>query len=118
MNLDDHLTPLSSGMGKFNHIVELTGTDIYPSWRRAVKLALAGNGADPNDVTEFTSVMPTAVTPAQPMSAELTSMKDWVKEDAQAKAIIGRQLSPIVQNMLGKKLTAHQQWDALSKCFG
>jgi hypothetical protein len=113
-------------MGKYDHIVELTGTDIYPSWRRAVELALAGeglwnhcsSGSNPNDVAEFASVLPTAVTAGQPMSAELTTMKEWVKEDAQAKAIIGRRLSPIVQNMLGEKLTARQQWDALSKRFG
>ncbi|KIK36034.1 hypothetical protein CY34DRAFT_57788, partial [Suillus luteus UH-Slu-Lm8-n1] len=71
-------------MGKYDHIVELTSADIYPSWRRAVELALAGdglwnhcsNGTDPNDVAELASVMPTVATAGQPTSAELTSMKD------------------------------------------
>ncbi|KAG2029833.1 hypothetical protein BDR03DRAFT_1017879 [Suillus americanus] len=89
-------------------------TPLFSNWRRSVELALAGeglwnhcsNGTDPSDVTEMASVMPTAATARQPTSAELTSMKDWVKEDAQAKAIIGRRLSPIVQNMLSEKLTA------------
>ncbi|KAG2755132.1 hypothetical protein P692DRAFT_20705819, partial [Suillus brevipes Sb2] len=112
-------------MGKFDHISELTGSDTYPSWRRAVELALAGEGLwshcsegiDPADVAEFASVMPAAATAGKPTSAELVLMKEWVKEDAQAKAIIGRRLSPIVQNILGEKLTARQQWDTLSKRF-
>ncbi|KAG2070766.1 hypothetical protein BDR04DRAFT_1155225 [Suillus decipiens] len=49
--------------------------------------------------------------------AELVLMKEWIKEDAQTKAIIGWRLSPIVQNILGKKLTAHQQWEILLKHF-
>ncbi|KAG2053852.1 hypothetical protein BDR06DRAFT_859880, partial [Suillus hirtellus] len=109
-----------------DHIIELTGADVYPSWRRAVELALAGDGlwshcstgTDPNDVTEYASSMPKVATAGQPTSAELTAIKEWVKEDAQAKAIIGRCLSPIVQNMLGEKLMARQQWDALLKHFG
>ncbi|KAG2745070.1 hypothetical protein P692DRAFT_20850021 [Suillus brevipes Sb2] len=71
-------------MGKYDHIVELTGGDIYPSWRCAVELALAGeglwnhcsDGTDPNDVAEYASNMPTAVATGQPTSAELTLMKD------------------------------------------
>ncbi|KAG2737876.1 hypothetical protein P692DRAFT_20851762 [Suillus brevipes Sb2] len=112
-------------MGKFDHIAELTGSDNYPSWRRAVELALAGeglwnhcsNGIDPLDVAEFASQMPKAATAGQPTAAELVLMRDWVKEDAQTKAIIGRRLSPVVQNMLGEKLTARQQWDMLIKRF-
>jgi hypothetical protein len=114
-----------STMGKFDHIAELTGSDNYPSWRRAVELALAGeglwnhcsNGTDPLDVAEYASSMPALATAGKPTAAELVLMKDWVKEDAQAKAIIGRRLSPIVQNMLGEKLTARQQWDMLLKRF-
>jgi len=112
-------------MGKFDHITELTGSDNYPSWRRAVELALAGeglwnhcsNGTDVNDVAEYASDMPTPATAGKPDAAELVLMKNWVKEDAQAKAIIGRRLSPIVQNMLGEKLTARQQWEMLLKRF-
>lgn len=66
-------------MGKFDHIAELTGSDNYPSWRRAVELALAGeglwnhcsNGIDPLDVAEFASQMPKAATAGQPTAAEL-----------------------------------------------
>jgi hypothetical protein len=112
-------------MGKFDHIAELSGSDNFPSWRRAVELALAGeglwnhcsSGLDQLDVAEFASQMPTAATVGQPTAAELILMKDWVKEDAQAKAIIGRRLSPVVQNMLAEKLTARQQWDTLIKRF-
>jgi hypothetical protein len=112
-------------MGKFDHISELTGSDTYPSWRRAVKLVLVekglwnhcSEGTDPTDVAEFASAMPTAATAGQPTPAELTLMKEWIKEDAQAKVIIWRRLSPVVQNILGEKLTARQQWETLSKHF-
>lgn len=112
-------------MGKFDHIAELSGSDNFLSWRQVVELALAGeglwnhcnSGLDPLDVAEFASQMPTAATAGQPTAAELVLMKDWVKEDAQAKAILGRRLSPVVQNMLAEKLTAHQQWDTLIKRF-
>jgi hypothetical protein len=113
-------------MGKFDYIAELTGSDNYPSWRRAVELALAGerfwnhcsNGTDPADVGEYASSMPTLATAGQPTAAELLLMKAWVKEDAQAKVIIGRRLSPIVQNMLGEKLTARQQWETALRSSG
>lgn len=112
-------------MGKFDHIAELTGSDNYLSWRRVVELALAGeglwnhcsNGTNPNDIADFASQMPTPATAGQPSAAELTLMKEWVKEDAQTKAIIRCRLSPVVQNMLGEKLTAHQQWEMLTKHF-
>ncbi|KAG2108534.1 hypothetical protein DEU56DRAFT_750098 [Suillus clintonianus] len=112
-------------MGKFDHIAELTGSDNFPSWRQAVELALAGEGlwnhcstgTNPHDVAEFASVLPTAATAGQPTAAELVLMKDWIKEDAQAKAIIGRRLSPVVQSILGEKLTARQQWELLTKRF-
>ncbi|KAG2342814.1 hypothetical protein BDR05DRAFT_859661, partial [Suillus weaverae] len=50
-------------------------------------------------------------------AAELTLMKDWIKEDAQTKAIIRRRLSPVIQSILGEKLSACQQWEMLSKRF-
>ncbi|KAG2043704.1 hypothetical protein BDR03DRAFT_1004957 [Suillus americanus] len=110
-------------MGKFDHIPELLGSDNFPSWRRAVELVLAGEGlwnhcsssTDPLDVAEFASTIPVPVVPATPTAAETASMREWIKEDAQTKAIIGRRLSPIVQNMLGEKLMAHQQWELFSK---
>lgn len=31
-------------MGKYDHIIELSGADEYPAWRRAVTLALQADG--------------------------------------------------------------------------
>ena len=79
-------------MKKYDHIIKLTGLDIYPAWRRTVELALASegicnhcsNGTDPDDVIEFASVMPKIATPGQPTSTELSSIKEWVHvEDSQ-----------------------------------
>jgi len=112
-------------MGKFDHIVELLGADTYPSWRRAVRLALAGeglwnhcsSGTDPNDIAEFASSIPAPATAGSPTADERKAMKEWLKEDAQAKAIIGRKLSPVVQNMLNEDFSAREQWEMLAKRF-
>ncbi|KAG1834039.1 hypothetical protein DFJ58DRAFT_847685 [Suillus subalutaceus] len=114
-----------STMGKFDHINELLGADSYPSWRRAIRLALVGeglwnhcsSGTDPNDIAEYTSSMPKPVTAGQPTADELKLMKEWIKEDAQMKAIIGHKLSPIVQNILDEGLLARDQWEMLVKRF-
>jgi hypothetical protein len=112
-------------MGKFNHIEELHGADSYPSWRRAIRLALAGeglwnhcsSGTKPNDIAEYASTMPTPAAISAPTPDELKSMREWIKEGAQAKAIIGRKLSAVVQNMLDESLTACEQWEMLRKRF-
>ncbi|KAG0692406.1 hypothetical protein DFH29DRAFT_817600, partial [Suillus ampliporus] len=62
--------------------------------------------------------MPTAAVPATPTSTEKKEIIDWIKEDAQAKGIISRRLSPVVQSLLDKSLTARQQWESLAKHFG
>ncbi|KAG1853666.1 hypothetical protein F4604DRAFT_1933076 [Suillus subluteus] len=101
-------------MGKYDHIVELTSTDEYPSWRRGVVLALKGEGlwnhcstgTDPNNFAEYASVMPTAANPGTPTAAEKQAIIDWVKEDAQTKGIIY------------ESSTARQQWDVLAMHFG
>ncbi|KIK45147.1 hypothetical protein CY34DRAFT_22655 [Suillus luteus UH-Slu-Lm8-n1] len=112
-------------MGKYDHITELSGAETYPSWRRAIMLVLASEGLwnhcsegiDPNNYEEFASVMPSPVAPGAPTSTERTSILEWIKEDAQTKAIISQRLSPVIQNMLGEKVTARQQWQTLHKRF-
>jgi hypothetical protein len=112
-------------MGKLDHIIELTGADTYSSWRRSVKLALAGEGlwnhcsmgTNPSDFAKFASIFPVPAAPAQPTADKQKSMKEWIKEDAQAKAIIGHKLSPVVQNMLDESLSAQEQWEVLAQHF-
>ncbi|KAG1792561.1 uncharacterized protein HD556DRAFT_1444244 [Suillus plorans] len=112
-------------MGKYDHIIELTGSDDYPSWRRMVTLALQGDGlwnhcssgTNPNNFADLALVMPTPALPAAPTTAENKEIIDWIKEDAQAKGIICRRLSPVVQTLLDESLTARQQWDILANHF-
>ncbi|KAG2739542.1 hypothetical protein P692DRAFT_20881716, partial [Suillus brevipes Sb2] len=95
-------------MGKYDYITELTGADEYPTWRHAVTLALQGDGlwnhcsagTDPNDFAEFASVMPRPAAAGTISATEKQSMIDWIKEDAQAKGIICRKLSAVVQGLL------------------
>jgi hypothetical protein len=61
--------------------------------------------------------MPSPAQAGAPTTAGHELIKDWIKEDAQTKAIIGRRLSLIIQNMLGEKVTAQQQWQVLHKRF-
>lgn len=112
-------------MGKYNHITELTGSDNFLSWHCAITLALQGevlwnhcsNGIDPNDFANYACDMPVPVVPATLMSAEKKEMIKWIKEDAQAKGIISRRLSPVIQTLLDEALTARQQWESLAKHF-
>ncbi|KAG0696246.1 hypothetical protein DFH29DRAFT_1004740 [Suillus ampliporus] len=105
--------------------MELLGTDSYPSWRWAIRLALAGkglwnhccSGTNLINIAEYVSAMPQPTTAGSPTPDELKLMKEWIKEDAQAKALISQKLSPIVQNMLNESLTAREQWDILTKRF-
>ncbi|KAG2065689.1 hypothetical protein BDR04DRAFT_142636 [Suillus decipiens] len=112
-------------MGIFDHIPERARSENFPSWQREVELALVkeglsnhcSSGTDPLDIVEFASTIPVATVPATPTTAEIISMKEWMKKDAQTKGIIYRKLPPIIQNMLGEKLTARQQWEVLLKRF-
>jgi hypothetical protein len=113
-------------MGKYDHIIELTGSEDFASWQRSVTLALQGdglcnhcsNGTDPNNLSDFKSTIPVAAIPTAPTSAEKQEIKEWIKEDAQAKGIICRQLSPVIQSLLDENLSAHEQWDTLAQHFG
>lgn len=41
-------------------------------------------------------------------------MIDWIKEDVQAKGIICRKLSAVVQGLLNEAWTAREQWTTLA----
>ncbi|KAG1800683.1 uncharacterized protein BJ212DRAFT_1218920, partial [Suillus subaureus] len=94
-------------MGKYNHIVELMSTDEYLSCART----------DPNNFSEYASVMPSPATARSPTAAEKLAMMEWIKEDAQMKGIICRKLSLVVQGLLDKSSTAHDQWNTLAMHF-
>jgi hypothetical protein len=65
-------------MGKFDHIIELTGSDNYPSWCHAVMLALQGeglwthcsSGTDINNLAELASHIPTPAQAGVPTDSE------------------------------------------------
>lgn len=113
-------------MGKYDYIIELSGADDYPSWRHAVTLALQGDGlwnhcsigTDPNNYAELASVMPSPAIAGSPTDVEKQSMITWIKEDAQAKGIICRKLSAIIQGLLSENWTAREQWNTLATHFG
>ncbi|KIM50601.1 hypothetical protein SCLCIDRAFT_1175221 [Scleroderma citrinum Foug A] len=92
-------------MGKFDHIPELTGASTFHAWKSQVILALGREGAynhvsdglDPTDFAKFASTLPVPADIAAPTAAECTLILTWLKEDAVAKDIICRRLSPAVQ---------------------
>ncbi|KIK49405.1 hypothetical protein CY34DRAFT_33781, partial [Suillus luteus UH-Slu-Lm8-n1] len=106
-------------MGKFDHINELLGADSYPSWRRAVRLALAGeglwnhcsSGTDPLDIAEYASSMPKPAIAGQPTADELKLMKEWII-GTRHKSDLSRKITDYINMYLDTK-----QWDMLLKRF-
>ena len=110
-------------MGKYDHICELTGVEIYPQWKRQLTLALTGkwlwshysNRSDPLNLTEFAATIPTPVDLKTITTAETEQILNWLAKDTQAKAIINCKVSPIVTSQLDENLTAQEQWEILAQ---
>ena len=90
-------------MGKFNHILELTGASVFQPWKAQIILALGcegvynhiSKGTDPIDIAEFALVMPTPTATAL-TTVEKKLIQDWLKDDAITKDIICRCLLPTI----------------------
>ena len=114
-------------MGKFDHIPELTGASTFHVWTSQVVLALGregvynhvSDGLDPTDFAKFASVLPVPADVAAPTVAERTLILGWLKDDAIAKDIIFRRLSPTVQRLIPQErsVTAHDSWKLLHSHF-
>ena len=131
-------------MGKYDHILELTGASNFHDWKSHVTLALGregiynhvSDGTDPTDFAEFASFLPTptvASTPtptptkgapapstaSAPTAAEQKLIQDWLKEDAIAKDIICHRLSPAVLQLIPQERssTACDTWKLLHSHF-
>ena len=71
-------------MGKYNHILELTGASNFHNWKSHVIPALGhegvynhvSNGADPLDFAEFASVHPEPADPSAPTAGECQLIYD------------------------------------------
>jgi len=114
-------------MGKFDHIPELTGASTFHAWTSQVVLALGregvynhvSDGLDPTDFAEFASVLPVPADVAAPTAAERTLILGWLKDNAVAKDIICRRLSPAVQRLIPQEhsVTARDSWKLLHSHF-
>ena len=114
-------------MGKFNHILELTGASTFHAWMSQVVLTLGregvynhvSDGSDPTDFAKFVSVLPVPADVAAPTAAELTLILGWLKDDAVAKDIICCRLSPAVQRLIPQEhsVTACDSWRLLHSHF-
>ena len=110
-------------MGKFNHIPELTGASVFQAWKTQIILTLGcegvynhvSDGTDPTDFAELASHLPTPADPDTPTSGELKLIQDWLKDDAIAKDIICRQLSPAILQLVPQERssTARDAWQLL-----
>ena len=115
-----------SAMGKFDHIPELTGASVFQTWKAQIVLALGregvynhvSEGTDPTNIAEFASVMPTPAATAL-TTAEKKLIQDWLKDDAVAKDIICRRLSPTVLQRIPQEQssTARDAWKLLHSLF-
>src|SRR6267154_4770640 len=115
-------------MGKFDHILELTGPETYFAWKREVTYALGtedlwchvSSSIDPTDILGVASFLPVAVDPANPSADEVKAIRLWLVDDLKAKAIITRHLSVSVQQFISDshKVTAHAAWKILGDHYG
>ena len=115
-----------SAMGKFDHIPELTGASIFQTWKAQIILALGregvynhiSDGTDPTDIAEFASVMPTPAATAL-TTAEKKLIQDWLKDNAIAKDIVCRRLSPTILQRIPQERssTACDAWKLLHSLF-
>ena len=113
-------------MGKFDHIPELTGASVFQTWKAQIILALGredvynhiSDRTDPTDIAEFASVMPTPAATAL-TAAEKKLIQDWLKDDAIAKDIICRCLSPTILQHIPQERssTARDAWKLLHSLF-
>jgi len=85
-------------MGKFDHILELTGTSVFPAWKTQIILALGrdgvydhvSDGTDLTDFAELASYLPTPASANALTADEQKSIQEWLKNDAIAKDVICR----------------------------
>jgi hypothetical protein len=61
--------------------------------------------------------MPLPATPGAPTTAKKSAIIEWIKQDAQAKGIICRKLSVIIQGLLSETWMAREQWNMLATHF-
>ena len=102
------ITSDPSMMGKFDHIPELTGASIFQAWKTQIVLALGregvynhvSDGMDPTNFAELASHLPTPADPVALTSDERKLIQDWLKDDAIAKDIICRRLSPAILQLV------------------
>ncbi|KIO10916.1 hypothetical protein M404DRAFT_128903 [Pisolithus tinctorius Marx 270] len=108
-------------MGKLDHIPELTDASTFFTWKTQILLALdrkgayshVSNGMDPLNPVEFASD-PTKLT-----DAEKKAILRWSKDDAMAKDILCRHLSPAVLHLIPQECstTTRDIWKALHNNF-
>ena len=110
-------------MGKFNHIPELTGASIFQVWKTQIVLALGcegvydhvSDGTDPTDFAELALHLLSPADPDAPTSNEQKLIQDWLKNNAIAKDIICRCLSPTILQLVPQEQssTARDAWQLL-----
>ncbi|KAG2038879.1 hypothetical protein BDR03DRAFT_981162 [Suillus americanus] len=120
--------PSSFDMGKLDHIPELTGPDTYFAWKCEVTYVLGiedqwchiMDTVDLDDILGSASYKPVAVNPTVPTAAETMSIQEWLINNLKVKAIITRQLSVTVQQLMSTshKVTALDAWKTLEDHFG
>ena len=113
-------------MGKFDHILELTGASVFQTWKAQIVLVLGcegiynhvSEGTDPTNIAEFASVMPTSTATAL-TTMEKKLIQDWLKDDVIAKDIICRHLSPTVLQCIPQERssTVCDAWKLLHSLF-
>jgi len=114
-------------MGKYDHILELLGSENYVGWSTKMQYALAcedlwchiNTVVDPADLLGTPSVKPVPIDPANITAAEMTAICEWLLNNMKAKDLITRRLSPSVGSLVSRSHTvsAHKAWQTLAEHF-
>ena len=108
-----------------DHIPILEGSSNFPAWKRSITRTLQGEGfwgyVDGSDVVTapFRKIPMPEVTVTS-SSAVLNKYAEWWRQDAQAKDIIERCISPIVSTIIPctDTTTACDIWATLTSLYG
>ncbi|KIK82111.1 hypothetical protein PAXRUDRAFT_154515 [Paxillus rubicundulus Ve08.2h10] len=115
-------------MGKYNHILTLTGADNFHAWQTDMRYALGAKdlwyhvstGSDPSNPLDFTSIRPMPADITQSTEAEITALHKWLIDNIKAKGFIHCFLSmPICQLIPNDKtMTTQAIWELIGCHYG
>ncbi|KIJ10393.1 hypothetical protein PAXINDRAFT_35786, partial [Paxillus involutus ATCC 200175] len=102
-------------MGKYDHILMLTGVENYHAWGTNMN-----TGTNPLDLLDFTSIKPLPAVITQPTKVETLAIRKWLVDDVKMKGFIHRFLSTPIHQIVpnDQATTACAIWETIGRHYG